>query len=629
MPPTTKELFKWCKFYFYCNNVISPIINKLAAYPLTDLIFIDENEELKERWRELLEDVLDIKSFLINVGLDYYTFGNSFMSIYFPFQRFGICMGCERKEKLDAIKDWELKDGKWRGYCEHCKCLSPLTIEDKPVRDAARINLVRWNPQNIDILHNEVSGSSRYYYNPSTTLINLVKKNKKEVIAELPIKFIEAILKEKAVELHSQNVLHTRRVGLADEDQGWGKPLLLPALKDAFQLQILRKANEAISLQHIVPMTVLFPEAHPNLDVFKHINMQKWRERVEEEVMKWRDDINHIPIMPIPIGKQQIYGEGKLLLVTPEARAIAEQMVTGMGVPQEFLFGGLQYSGSSVSLRMLENQMLRHIEMIRRVLRFVQVKLRRFLRWPDIQVKFKDFKMADDAAIKQLAADLMGQNKISAKSFLPELGYDADIEQKNTKEEMSFFNKIQTEQMITQARAQAESQKIMASQQVESQIEQQERMQKYQEEQTIKQEKGMLLLSKEQQEQKIKDQQAKQQQAQMAQMALQGGQPGQVPQGQPQGQPPQQGGQLPQAGGSGGPGAGRPPAVDNVTMASTTASQLLNLAPEERERILAMYKQRFPDLYPMILASISQLEQKQSGTKKINPMPEQKPPRRN
>jgi hypothetical protein len=324
--------------------------------------------------------------------------------------------------------------------------------------------------------------------------------------------------------------------------------------------------------------------------------------------------------MPIPLGQQQIYGNGKLLLVTPEIRALAEQMVSGMGVPTEFLYGGISYSASSVSLRMLENMMLRHIEMIKRVLRFVVVRLRRFLRLPEIEIRFKNFKMADDAAVKSMAAELLQANKISAASFLPEIGYDVDVEQKQIAKEMDFFNEVQKRQMVSQAEAQAASQDIMGAQQLRMQIEQQKKMQKFQTEQTIDQEQGMVEVMADQAKQQPQQQPAQAQQAPPPQQ-------GQPQQPQPQ-QPVQQ--QPPQAGGSGGPmpQEGRPATLDPIEVAATTAHQLIHLVPEEREKLLSMYKNKYPTLYPVIVASLHQLEQNTKKPKSIRPLPEIKPPRR-
>jgi intein/homing endonuclease len=57
---------------------------------------------------------------------------------------------------------------------------------------------------------------------------------------------------------------------------------------------------------------------------------------------------NYIPIMPLPIGNQTIGGDGKGLLMAGEIQQWSEWIITGMGVPREFLQGGLCLSQNSM-----------------------------------------------------------------------------------------------------------------------------------------------------------------------------------------------------------------------------------------------------------------------------------------
>ena len=46
------------------------------------------------------------------------------------------------------------------------------------------------------------------------------------------------------------------------------------------------------------------------------------------------------------------------MLLTPELNYLTQTIVGGMGIPQEFLFGGLNFTGSSISLRTLRNNFI-------------------------------------------------------------------------------------------------------------------------------------------------------------------------------------------------------------------------------------------------------------------------------
>ena len=74
LPPTVKELFKWCRYYYKTSELIHPVIFKMAEYPVTDLVFEPEDEEEGanqggERLEQILQEDFAIKSLLIEIGL--------------------------------------------------------------------------------------------------------------------------------------------------------------------------------------------------------------------------------------------------------------------------------------------------------------------------------------------------------------------------------------------------------------------------------------------------------------------------------------------------------------------------------------------------------------------------------
>jgi hypothetical protein len=626
MPPTVKELFKWAKLYFYTHFAIRPVIVKLAAYPITDLIYTGD-DALVKKWKYILDDLLNIKSHFINCGLDLNAMGNSITSMYFPFQRWLKCKHCQQSNLLDNMKEWTFKDLKWKGICLSCNDPGEFDAEDKYVRDIKKVNLIRWSIENIDIKFHEITGKAWYYYTIPQRVRKAILSNDKQVIAETPLNFIQAVKEDKAIELHPDNVFHMKQVTLAEEDQGYGKPIILSAMRDAFYLQILRKANEAIAFQYIVPLTVIYPEANGSLDPYRHVNLAEWRSRVEEEILKWKDDQNYIPIMPIPMGYKEIFGNAKALMVTPEIRAVTEQIITGMGVPQEFVFGGMQWTGSHVSLRMIENQLLRHREQMTRMLSFIIDRISRFFKLAKIDIKFADFKMADDIQLKQMLGNLVSAQKLSLQSYIQEFGYNLENEQKQVLKETEFTNKLQKMQLMAQAEAQSEALMVSSRAQTKAQIESQKQMQKEQKSDVIQQLQGALALQREQ---------ATQQQAAQPQ---QGQQPQQAEAPPPAEEKPPQPGQALQGGlevpaGSKGD-SGEPhemkfvdTPMDPRFIARQLAVQLNTTDPQKQEMFLHRMQSDMPNLYQLVTAQKSLLSQHKAQMPVDKPMPEVKPPRR-
>jgi hypothetical protein len=644
MPPTVKELFKWCTYYFYTHPIINPVVYKMAEYPITELLYhkkdvaedskqnkkddkkVEPDSIIKDAYKEVLEKILDIKSFLINSGLDYFTFGNTFVSLSFPFIRYLQCMGCKKKLNITSLpkKSWKYEAFKFMMECPDCKVWGQAKVEDDhKLKDRSELRLIRWDPEDINIHFNKFTGKSTYTYTIPENLKKSVRVGNQDDVIDTPMRFLQAVQNNMDLKFEDKNFFHLKRCTLADKDQGWGKPLILPAMRDAFYLQILRKANEAIAFQYIVPLTVLFPQPHGNIDPYKHMNLGKWRERVEQEIAQWKNDHNYIPVMPVPIGNQQIWGNAKALMVTPEIRALSEQMVTGMGVPTEFIFGGLSYSGSSVSLRIVENHLLRYRESMLRLLQFIVERVRLYCNFEKIDIEFQQFKMADDIQQQQLLAQFVQGQQVSIETGLEQLDIPFRDEKSKIRDEVTFMNELAEDQMISQAEAQGKASLIMAKYQTEAEMAAQMEQ--------LKQQNALLRENPAAAEQMM----MMQQQMMMAQqgMPAEGGVPpeqaapvpAEAAPEQTQSMQPEQAPQVQPGYGHGNDiEFGEETAFDPRLLALQMHAQMQGLQPGQRRQFDHLFKTQMPGLHGLM----SQVQQNQQRFKTEKPMPTQLPPRR-
>lgn len=608
IPKTIKACFDWCSYYQLTNPLISAITSKLATYPITDLIYEDENRGITDLYKTLFEDTFLMRQFLIETNLDRYTYGNSFTSVSFPFKKILICTSCS------ADYDARRAEYKWKSFRFHISCAAcghsgPAKVKDEPVRSAHKIKLIRWNPKSILIRTNEVTGQKLYYYQMPQYLKNDIMLGKPEVIEVIPQAFIEAIRKKKSILLESDKIFHSKRPSISREpaDNGWGTPLILPVLKDIFFLQILRKAQEAVAMEHIVPMRVMFPQVSADgNNPYAQINLQDWQKEVEGQITKWRRDNNHIPVMPVPVGYQMIGGQGRGLLLHQEIRIYNDQIIAGMGVPTGFFYGEAQYSGASVNLRALENEFLGNRQDMLRLVCFIRDHVSSFLDLPKIPLRFKPFKMADDIQRASFDMNLANAGMISRRTFLESRDFNFDNEQDLIAKEGKKFAKQQRDNMVAQAESQGESMLIQTRYQTQAQEIQQEA------------------------------------QAQMGPPPGQAGAPqgGQPPQGDPaQEQSAQQGGQTqeqaptqeqqpqqPQA----EAGVEQSPVtqassgnmVDLFAQAKRLTSELKKMDEVDRYRALARIRASNPEIYMLVNNALGG-----TGVAAMKPLPENRPPR--
>lgn len=467
LPATFDQLFKWCRYYFLVNPLINAVTYKMSEYPITPLVFEVEDVETRKKWEHISENLLRLRAFQIEVGLDYFCYGNAFITLHFPFLKYLVCTNC-KNEVLANKASYKFRNLKYHLACEKCETTAEAKVRDHYIRNLKGIKLIRWNPEYVKPEHNELTGHTDYFLQVPQTVKNDILMGKRHIVETIPDIYIQALQQSKTIRFTDNNVFHLKRPTIAQKDMGWGMPLILPVLKDTYYLQILRKAQEAIAQQHIVPLRILFPQAgSSSSDPYSTTDLGNWRRRIESEIQKWRADANYIPVLPLPIGNETIGGEGKALMLHQEMRAWSEQIVAGMHVPIEFVFGGLQYSGSNVSMRMLENQFLGY-RLMQHVLvnDFILGRIADYMGWPRPSTRFKRFKMADDLQRSALVFQLNQAMKISDTTLLDDMDYDIVQEEKFKHAEMGKQMVNQRKMQLASAALQGEVSVVQAKYQI-------------------------------------------------------------------------------------------------------------------------------------------------------------------
>lgn len=478
LPITVKSMFRWCRYYFLTNPIINATVFKLSEYPITEILIDHPEKKVANKWKEYFEDHLNYRAFQIECGLDYNTYGNCLASMSFPFKKYLTCENCKQQAEAKRIRPhWVFTNFEYRMSCPHCGHLGTAKANDLYFRNENSIRLMRWSPEDIEVNYSDLTGEYTYFYNIPPTVRSDVIIGKKDAVEQVPEIFVQALRQQKGVVFSKDLFFHLKRPTLADQDRGWGVPLLLPCLKDVFYLQIMKKAQEAILLEHIVPLRILFPQAGSGTsDPYTTINLVDWRDHVATEIARWRMDPNYIPILPLPVGNQTIGGDGRALLMVQEMQTLSEQLINGMQVPLEFIKGGLSYAGTNVSMRMLENQFIIYLSRHKRMANWVMRQVADYLDWPLARIRFKPFKMADDIQRKAFLFQLNQAGKVSDTTLLADSDLDQEQEDQIMERETAARMKATEKQQLAQAEMQGKAQVIMMKMQAKAQQEMQSAM---------------------------------------------------------------------------------------------------------------------------------------------------------
>lgn len=447
IPRTTTEIFRWCKYFYTFDPLIAGAINALSTFPITEIYLEDResdaarNEESTavKLYKRIFFKELNIYKLLIEIGIDYYLYGNCFV--------FG--------------ELWE----------------NPSTggIEWK--------NMVRLDPSKVIIDYNPATKEKKYKWQVPGTLVNIVKKKRpKEEYDKIPDIIKEAIIKSSAIVLNSNNIYHfSRPTDSMGENIIWGTPVPANVLKLLMYRNILRQAQEAIAREHIVPMRIYYLERTNDYNPVSDWNSVA--NNFAGELNKAVRDPNYKVVSPVPVNMLSIGGQGRALMVTPEIEQIQSEILAGMNVPREFIFGGVSYSGSAISLKILENQFITYRLLQKDFMQNFIIKAMAKARkeWISendddslVTVKMSDLKMQDDVQQKQLIIQLNGAGKISNDYMWKVCGVDSDKMRESIENEALEAVDLDTKVKMKQLEAQLLLQKRQIEMQKELSLHQEQ-----------------------------------------------------------------------------------------------------------------------------------------------------------
>ena len=486
IPRTIKEMFRWCLYLYVSHSEISALVNRKCSYIITDLVYDTPKKDVKNVWKELLEDTLDIQNFKFKMAVDLEVFGNAFFSILFPFERHLECYDCkERTSITDSKFQWKYRDFKFLGKCPKCKGrrsesmegFQEFKVHDEYNKHKSAVRLVRWFPEYIKILRNPVTGKTRYMYNIPRHVKKEIQsddpEHNKYLVEDMPKVFLDAIKDGRDVELDPSTFYSMQMPGVSFYDDSYGMPPLMHVFKDAWLFQTYRRAQEAIAIEHVLPLRLMIPRPiSGDHSPHAHNNLGQWSFQMQTMVNRWRRDPNAFFTVPFPCEVQNIGGDAQALNVHNDLEQIRQHIAGGLGIPSDLIYGaGAAWSGTSISLRMLENTFLTAIKRIDHMVdKFIVPKMAAWLGLERISVKQRDFKMLDDSQQKQLALSLRQTNTISDRTVIQQLGFDYSEEQERKRAEEEDRNQTLLRQMVGQAEAQGRAQIVSARLEAQAQV---------------------------------------------------------------------------------------------------------------------------------------------------------------
>lgn len=441
LPRSMQELFRWCEFLYLNNTNIYAGLQKQAEYILTEITFNTETAELRDKYKKLFRQNLKAKRFMQACQKDKMVYGNALFSMFAHRRRQFFCSRCGTLFPLDTALDikYKYKARTFTFTCPTASCQarhSGIDLSQFTYASAIKpkdLRLVRWDVKQVEIEENPITGEEEYWLNIPTTIVDKIKEGRGLYVLNTPDEFLETVSDDKAkFKFDNNEIFHMKNPAPAGMDTPYGIPRILVALKKHFHAAILQRANQAIAFGHIVPLPVISPAQSNNANnPIQKMSGDQWRSKLASSIDQHRHDPLHVFFSGTPIQVTNLFGQGRALMVLGEIKQAENDIITSLGFPPEFVSGGLTFTGSSITLRMLENSLIGESADVVDALNWVADKAATLLKWDKVTCDLTPFKLVDDVQQKGMMLSAMSNGLLPPSQKTVAEFFSLDVDKMN------------------------------------------------------------------------------------------------------------------------------------------------------------------------------------------------------
>jgi len=459
MPTTMKSALWWSEYIWLINGTFRMSMKRVLSYFLTDIEISGEaGDSEKKNYKDKLNDDLGIMSFLSLALEDRLAYGNSFISVLLPFRRYLICPKTGNMYPLSVVYNkpqfgFEFTgDFEFVATCPETGWRGPWIVEDKPREEAEQVILKRWNVHEIEILHDMFTDQVAYLWRIPETYKRTIRDGNLFHLERVPLQVLKAIKEDKLFRFNDGVVFHLKAPTLAGvRNLGWGLPASLNNFRQIWYLQVLRRYNEAIALDYVIPFRLLTPEPRNGSsgagvsmnDPMASFHGGDLNSMFRQMLTKRRKDPASFHFLPFPVKYQMLGADAKQLAPTELIEQGYDTLLNESGVPVEFYKGSLTVQAAPVALRLFESTHRQLVSETNACLQWLVDTLAKIMSWEPVKCSLARVTLADDLDKQMAALQLMMGQQLSGTSGLKAIGYNWEDEQKLIGEEAIKQQQIQ------------------------------------------------------------------------------------------------------------------------------------------------------------------------------------------
>ena len=434
-PRSIRDVFYWAEYIVLSNQLLNAALQRLVSYFITDIEVLDAEVKEQEKIKNYLYDKLAIESVLFNIGMDYLTYGNVFLTIHFPINKYVSCPNCGFGTAFEpyaskAENEFEFSNFEIKLKCMKCGFKGSWIVREVVSNREEDVSIIRWNIHDIDIIYEPLSGTTDFIWRIPEELSGQIKRGSVSHINRAPEDVIKAIqLGESRIKLDRDQVLHLKEDNLCGlRLNGWGLSPIIANFSQTWLVETLRRALQAVAIDYVVPLRIVSPQARQAPGVFGDAALNLGLDFVEAKlqaiIRDWRRNPYGWYTSPFPILYQPLGGEANRILPSQIIEQANLDLINGLNIPMEFFRGTINVQGAPLALRILEGVWGRLSKVFNRFLSFLAVKLSNQFRWDRFRLRLAKPTHIDDLHRQMARLQLAMGGAISMSTGLKAIGLD-------------------------------------------------------------------------------------------------------------------------------------------------------------------------------------------------------------
>jgi len=315
LPRSKREVRRWYRHYYRNDPIVGPAIDLHSEIPLSKVMLTmpeaKDHETAKKilRFFERMVEKIGLFKKLLSVAHEYNLIGDVYV-----------------------FSEWDEETRAW----SRITVLDPDTIEVKhyPFTDFVEISLM-----------------------PDTSTRELVQRSAigdraaLDAIKSMPKDIVDYIKRGDNIPLDTDpysgsHVYHLARKMSDYEDSGTS--ILDRVLRDLLELEKLRQAQTMIASRNMTPKRIVWAENISAADV------EELREQIEASMI----DPDYSIVTNYQLNWEEIGANDRLLDLTAEYERISSRLLAGLGITADLLTGESTFSGTRITLEVLNTRYL-------------------------------------------------------------------------------------------------------------------------------------------------------------------------------------------------------------------------------------------------------------------------------